>query len=57
MLNLVFSLSLLLNAEYPAVSVSHKRSPEHRWRHRPKINAITASCAGSQSEALFTGMF
>jgi hypothetical protein len=29
-------------------------SPEHRRRYRPKINAITASREGSQSEALLT---
>jgi hypothetical protein len=42
------------HAEYLAVSV---KPPELHRRHHPRINAIAASRAGSQSEALFTRTF
>jgi hypothetical protein len=50
-------IAILKYAEYPAVSISRMLLPEHRRRHRPQINVITASRAGSQSEALFTRTF
>jgi hypothetical protein len=40
-------------AEYPELLSATNFSPEHR----PQINVITASRAGSQSEALFTRTF